>query len=151
MSLMNKITPNLWFATAQGKLSEVVEYYQTIFGEEWSSGPIFPLGDTPSGTSELCQAQLFGQRYSLIATAQLHHPFNDAISLVLTCEDQNEIDRYWNYFTQEGQESQCGWCQDRYGLRWQIIPQNLSHLLQQPNGFSIMMTQKKIVIQDYLK
>jgi predicted 3-demethylubiquinone-9 3-methyltransferase (glyoxalase superfamily) len=148
---MNKITPNLWFATAEGKLSEVVEYYQSIFGKEWSSGPIFPLGETPSGQSELCQAQLFGQRYSLIATAQLHHSFNDAISLVLTCEDQNEIDRYWNYFTQEGQESQCGWCQDRFGLRWQIIPQNLSQLLQTPNGFSIMMTQKKIVIQDYLK
>ncbi len=149
--MQNKITPNLWFTIPQGNLSEVIRYYQTVFGNEWSSGQIIPLGETPSGLSEMCQVHLFGQKYSLIATAQLHHSFNDAISLVLTCEDQQEIDRYWNYFTEEGEESQCGWCQDKFGLRWQIIPNNLSILLQKPNGFSVMMSQKRIVIEDYLK
>jgi predicted 3-demethylubiquinone-9 3-methyltransferase (glyoxalase superfamily) len=59
-----------------------------------------------------------------MCTEKEHHRFNDAVSFTLYCEDQSEIDIYWNYFTKEGKEVQCGWCTDRYDLRWQIIPKN---------------------------
>ena len=86
-----------------------------------------------------------------MSTAIEHHPLNDAVSFMINCEDQNEIDIYWNYFTREGKESQCGWCIDKYGLRWQVLPKNLDELMSKPNSFKIMMNQKKIVIEEYLK
>ena len=149
MSTVQKITSNLWYHTNNGKLGEVLEYYQIVFGDNWKSGNIVPLGNTPSGYSEMCTVELFSTRYSLIATEGLHHSFNDAVSLILNCEDQLEIDHYWNYFTKDGQQSQCGWCQDKYEFRWQIIPQNLGSLLQKKNGFNTMMKQTKIVISEF--
>ncbi|MEY4330429.1 MAG: yteG protein [Bacteroidota bacterium] len=149
MAASQKITPHFWFHTEKGTLGEVLAYYQVVFGAEWKSGSVISLGNTPSGYAEMCSVELFGSRYSLISTESLHHPFNDAASMILTCEDQSEIDHYWNYFTQEGQESQCGWCQDKFGFRWQVIPQNLGVLLQKENGFKTMMRQTKIVVAEY--
>jgi predicted 3-demethylubiquinone-9 3-methyltransferase (glyoxalase superfamily) len=60
-----------------------------------------------------------------------------------------EIDKFWNYFTKEGKESQCGWCIDKYGLRWQVIPNNLREFMARPNAWEVMMKQKKIVIAEY--
>ena len=70
---------------------------------------------------------------------------------MINCDGQNEIDKYWDYFTKEGNEVQCGWCIDKFGLRWQVLPKNLAELMSKPNAFKVMMGQKKIVIKDYLK
>lgn len=145
-----KIIPSLWFAAEDGKLASVIEYYQQIFGEAFEVGNIIPLGDTPSGYAEMGEVKIFEQKYSLMSTAQAHHPLNDALSFILHCKDQDEIDRYWNYFTKEGEASQCGWCQDKFGLRWQILPENLAELMSTPNSFAVMMQQQKIVIAEYL-
>lgn len=147
----NKITINIWFKTDKGNISEVLEYYNNIFGKDFKKEQIIPLGETPSGNSEMCKVYIFGQMYFFMSTAIEHHKLNDSISLIVNCEDQNEIDKYWNYFTKEGEESQCGWCIDKYGLRWQIIPQNLEELMSKPNSFEVMMKQKKIIIAEYLK
>ena len=147
----NKIVPSLWFSTKDGEILKVIEYYKSIFGKDFQSGQIMPLGDTPSGNAEICEVHIFGQKYSFLSTAKEHHPLNDAISLMINCEDQNEIDQYWNYFTREGEESQCGWCIDKFGLRWQVLPKNLGELMSKPNSFQVMMKQKKIVIEEYLK
>lgn len=85
----------------------------------------------------------------LMSTASEHHPLNDAISFMINCKDQEEIDKYWNYFTAEGNESQCGWCNDKYGLRWQVLPENFGMLMQKPNAWQVMMSQRKIVIAAY--
>ena len=85
-----------------------------------------------------------------MCTEKQHHPFNDAFSLIVNCDDQNEIDKYWNYFTREGKEVQCGWCTDKYELRWQVIPKSMGQLMSRPNAFNVMMRQKKIIIQEYL-
>jgi predicted 3-demethylubiquinone-9 3-methyltransferase (glyoxalase superfamily) len=145
----HKITHSLWFHADEGKLQNVLRYYQTIFGKNFVPGNPFPLGTTPSGYTEMCEVQLFGHRYSFLNTAQEHHSFNDSISFNLHCDDQEEIDRYWNYFTKEGKESQCGWCQDAYGLRWQILPVNFGALMSKPNSWQVMMGQTKIVIAEY--
>jgi predicted 3-demethylubiquinone-9 3-methyltransferase (glyoxalase superfamily) len=147
----NKIVPCLWFCTEGGNISKLIEYYKNIFGKDFQNGTIFPLGETPTGNTEICEVHIFGQIYMLMTTANEHHPLNDAMSLMINCEDQNEIDKYWNYFTQEGEESQCGWCIDKYGLRWQVLPKNFDELMGKPNSFEVMMQQKKIVIEEYLK
>ena len=147
----NKIVPNLWFNADSGSISKIIEYYKTIFFKDFEGGQIIPLGETPSGKTEMCNVTIFGQEYVLMSTAIEHHPLNDAVSFMIYCEDQSEIDKYWNYFTQEGKESQCGWCIDKYGLRWQVLPKNLGELMSKPNSFNVMMGQKKIVIKEYLK
>ncbi|NVO19221.1 MAG: VOC family protein [Bacteroidetes bacterium] len=147
----NKIVPNLWFSADGGSISKIIEYYKDIFFSDFEFGQIVPLGETPSGKTEMCTVSIYGQNYVFMSTAIEHHPLNDAVSFMINCEDQSEIDRYWNYFTSEGKESQCGWCIDKYGLRWQVLPKNLGELMSKPNSFQVMMGQKKIVIEDYLK
>ena len=147
----DKIVPSLWFNTDKGNIGEVVEYYKNIFDSDFEPGHIIPLGQTPSGNTELCEVRIFGQKYSLMSTEKEHHQFNDALAFTINCDDQNEIDKYWNYFIREGKEVQCGWCIDKYGLRWQVLPKNFGELMSKPNAWQVMMKQKKIVIEEYLK
>jgi len=147
----NKIIPSLWFSADGGSISNVVNYYKVIFGDDFEAGKIMPLGNSPSGNSEMCGVKIFGQKYSLLCTEKVHHPFNDALAFTINCEGQKEIDKFWNYFTQNGKESQCGWCIDKYGLRWQVLPNNFGELMSKPNSWKVMMSQKKIVIEEYLK
>jgi len=147
----NKIVPCLWFQTENGNIQTVTTYYETIFGEHFQAGPKVPLGNTPSGNTEMCEVNIFGKKYNFMSTANEHHAFNDALAFALYCTDQDEIDRYWDYFTLEGKEVQCGWCIDKFGLRWQVLPENLGALMSKPNSFQIMMKQKKIIIEEYLR
>jgi predicted 3-demethylubiquinone-9 3-methyltransferase (glyoxalase superfamily) len=147
----NKIIPTLWFSAHGGYINEILEYYQAIFDSDFEAGKAIVIGANPSGHSEICNITLFGQKYMLMNTEKEHHAFNDAISLTLNCEDQTEIDKFWDYFTKEGKEVQCGWCHDRYSLRWQVIPKNFNELMSRPNSMKVMMSQKKIVIEEYLK
>jgi predicted 3-demethylubiquinone-9 3-methyltransferase (glyoxalase superfamily) len=145
----NKIIPTLWFSTEAGDISKVTAYYKSIFDDAFVAGQIIPIGQTPNGNAELCEVKIFGQRYSLMSTETEHHRFNDALAFTIECEDQNEIDKYWDYFTNEGQEVQCGWCIDKYGLRWQVLPNNLGELMSKPNAWETMMKQTKIIIDAY--
>lgn len=143
---MKKVTPFLWFEKdAQG----IIAYYKSLFGEE--NIKVFGgehLSDTPSGSVETFVMHIFDQEFTIM-TAGKHDTFNDAISFTVSCRDQDEIDRYWNAITQEGKESQCGWCIDKYGLRWQIVPENLSELLARPDSVQHMLTMKKLVISEF--
>ncbi|HPJ54351.1 MAG TPA: VOC family protein, partial [Flavobacteriales bacterium] len=82
-------------------------------------------------------------------------PFNDAISFYVDCRDQEEVDRYWDRFIDDGgTESMCGWLQDRYGVRWQLIPQALIRLTNDPDParakrvVGAMLRMKRIVVRD---
>lgn len=145
----HKVTHSLWFHADGGKIKNILQYYQTIFGKDFVAGSIVPLGTTPSGTTEMSDVQLYGAKYTFLNTEREHHSFNDSFSFNLHCRDQEEIDRYWDYFTKEGEESQCGWCRDKYGLRWQILPANFGELMSKPNAWKVMMSQKKIIIAEY--
>jgi len=149
--MQHKIVPSLWFNSDGGSLTKIINYYKNIFGQDFQDGQIMPLGDTPGGNTEICEVHIFGQKYALINTAKEHQALNDAISFIINCEDQKEIDNYWEYFTREGEESQCGWCIDKYGLRWQVLPEHMGELMRQPDAAEVMMKQKKIVIEDYYK
>ena len=145
----NKIILSIWFHTNDGKLSEILDYYKSIFGDSFKNSVVFPLGETPSGNAEMCEVNIFEKKYSFMSTEKEHDKLNDSVSLTLNCEDQTEIDKYWDYFTNEGKESQCGWCIDKYGLRWQVLPQNLGELMKKPAAWETMLKQKKIVIAEY--
>jgi len=147
----NKIVPALWYCTPDGKMSQVLDYYKSIFENNFEAEDVNALGETPSGNTEICYVSLFGQTYSMMSTAIEHHRFNDAIAIIINCSDQQEIDKYWNYFTRDGEESMCGWCIDKFGLRWQIVPANMNELMSKPNAGAVMMKQKKIIIAKYFE
>lgn len=147
----NKITPALWYHTPDGRSAHVTEYYSRIFADNFKAEAPIPLGETLSGYTELCTFHLFGNSYLIMSTATEHHAFNDSFAIMVQCDDQKEIDTYWDYFTREGKPSMCGWCQDKFGLRWQIIPKNLAELMSRPNSWQVMGKQSKIVIEDFLK
>lgn len=148
--MKNKLIPSLWFHTSTGKIGEVIDYYKNIFGEAMTSEEILALGNTPSGYAERCFVSIFDNKYFFMSTEIEHNSFNDSLGFLIECSNQNEIDLYWNYFTKEGKEVVCGWCIDKYVLRWQIVPNNLWELINKPNGQNVLMNQKKIIIEEYL-
>jgi predicted 3-demethylubiquinone-9 3-methyltransferase (glyoxalase superfamily) len=104
---------------------EAARFYASIFPDS-RVDRVTPLqSDSPSGPAgsvKVVDFTLLGQRFQAISAGP-HHPFNDAISLVVACDDQAELDRYWNALLEGGGQPQaCGWLIDRFGLRWQIVP-----------------------------
>lgn len=123
-----KIFPHFWFVK---EAEEAARFYAAIFPES-RVNRVFPLpSDTPSGpagTVKIVDFTLFGQRFQAMSAGPLD-PFNHAISMVVACDDQAEIDRYWAALLQGGVEEQCGWLKDRYGVSWQIVPSMLDDLI----------------------
>jgi len=126
----SKINTFLWYAT---QAEEAARFYTSIFPDSrvdgvWALPAESPSG--PAGSVKVVEFTLFGQPFQAM-TAGPHHEFNDAISIVVTCEDQAELDRYWNALLQGGgKEQACGWLTDKFGLRWQIIPRMLDELMR---------------------
>jgi predicted 3-demethylubiquinone-9 3-methyltransferase (glyoxalase superfamily) len=125
----SKIYTHLWYAE---QAEEAASFYASIFPDSRVER-VTPLqSDTPSGPAgsvKVVDFTLLGQRFQAL-TAGPHHEFNDAISIVVECDDQAELDRYWNAILEGGGKPQaCGWIIDRFGLRWQIVPAILSDLM----------------------
>lgn len=121
---MKKITPFLWF---DKNLKEITDFYVSVFPEAKvrSSGA---LSDTPSGEVEMATLEIFGQELSLM-TAGPMFKFNEAISFVVRCENQAEIDYYWDKLSAVPEAEQCGWLKDKYGLSWQIVPTAMDKMM----------------------
>lgn len=124
-----KILTHLWYAK---EAEEAARFYASIFPDSRVDRVIPLLSPSPSGppgSVKIVDFTLLGQPFQAI-TAGPHDPFNDAISLVVRCEDQAELDRYWNALIEGGGKPQaCGWLIDRFGLRWQIVPALLDDLM----------------------
>ena len=125
-----KIMTHLWYRT---DVEEAVEFYCSIFPDSRidrvttlrNEGP-----GIPPHTVKVVDFTLFGQAFQAISGVP-HHEFNDAISIVVQCDDQAELDRYWNAILENGGQPQaCGWIIDRWGLRWQIVPAKLGDWLR---------------------
>jgi predicted 3-demethylubiquinone-9 3-methyltransferase (glyoxalase superfamily) len=123
---MPRITPNLWFDT-QGE--EADEFYCSIFPNSKITNVTYysEAGPRPAGTVLTVDFVLDGQEFTAINGGP-EFTFTEAISLLVNCADQEEIDYYWSKLTEGGQEVQCGWLKDRYGLSWQISPEGLTDL-----------------------
>lgn len=74
---------------------------------------------------------------------------NEAVSFMVNCKDQAEIDDFWDKLSKEPEFEQCGWCKDKFGLSWQIVPENMAELMQRLDAFATMMAMKKITIADF--
>ncbi|MCA9388207.1 VOC family protein [Candidatus Berkelbacteria bacterium] len=140
-----RITPSLWIAASA---KEVADYYQGIFKAESTVSDDASFDETPSGETQIFNMNLKGLALQVMCTGK-HDDFTDAVSFVLPCRDQAEIDYFWNAFTNEGKASRCGWCQDKYGVRWQVIPENLGELMSRPGGMETMLKQGKIIVDEY--
>ena len=123
-----KIVPHLWFPE---KAAEAARFYATLFPHSGVDRVTTIPSDTPSGPAgsvEVVEFTLAGQRFMAIGAGPLD-PFNHAVSFLVNCEDQAEIDRLWEALSKGGTVEQCGWLRDRYGLSWQITAAALGMLM----------------------
>ncbi|MCK7627494.1 VOC family protein [Streptomyces sp. RS10V-4] len=128
---MPKIVPTLWFDT-QGL--EAAEFYCSVFPHSRITAVThYPeTGPRPAGTVLTVEFELDGQAFTALNGGP-EFTFSEAVSLTVTCAGQEEIDRYWAALSEGGQEGPCGWLKDRYGLSWQIAPEGMAAILNDPD------------------
>ena len=125
---MQKISPFLWF---DGKAEEAMRFYVSIFKNS-KVGAITRYGDAgpgPKGTVMVVTFQLDGQEF-IALNGGPQFTFSPAISFVVNCETQEEVDAFWEKLSEGGEKLQCGWLRDKYGLSWQIVPTVLGEMMQ---------------------
>lgn len=124
-----KIFPFLWYAK---EAEEAARFYASVFPDSRVDGVTTMRSESPSGppgSVKIVDFTLLGQRFQAMSAGPLD-PFNHAISLVVMCDDQAEIDRYWDALLQGGSPEACGWLKDRYGVSWQIVPAVLDEMMK---------------------
>lgn len=145
---MPRITPNLWFDN-QGQ--EAAEFYVSVFPNSRITNITYygEAGPGPAGTPMTVDFVLDGQEHTAINGGPLF-TFDEAISLLINCADQDEVDYYWSKLSEGGEEGPCGWLKDRYGLSWQVCPVGLIEMVNDPDtsraqrAMQAMFTMKKI-------
>lgn len=128
---MQKITPFLWF---DGKAEEAAKFYTSIFKNS-KMGTVNRYGDNgpgPKGTVMIATFQIDGQQFIALNGGPAFK-FTPAISFMVNCETQEEVDHFWEKLSQGGTTQQCGWLQDQFGVSWQIVPTALGRLMSDPN------------------
>ena len=129
---MQKITPFLWYAK---EAEEAARFYSSIFPDSRVTRVVTLPSESPSGppgSVKIVEFVLFGQWFTAMSAGPLD-PFNHAVSFVVNCDDQAEVDRYWNALLDGGTPEQCGWLRDRYGVSWQIVPTVLGRMMGNPD------------------
>ena len=129
---MQKIVPFLWYTK---EAEEAATLYTGIFPDSRITRVTSMPSESPSGPAgsvKIVEFVLFGQPFTAMSAGPLD-PFNHAISFVVNCADQAEVDRYWNALLEGGAAEQCGWLKDRFGLCWQIVPNVLSEMMSSPD------------------
>jgi predicted 3-demethylubiquinone-9 3-methyltransferase (glyoxalase superfamily) len=148
---MSGITPNLWFDT---EAEEAVNFYCSIFEDSKILGVSHygEAGPRPAGMVLTVDFQLRGQRFTAINGGP-EFKFDEAISFMVDCETQEEVDEFWEKLSADGEAGPCGWLKDKYGLSWQIVPTRLGELLQDEDPekatrvMTAMLQMGKIEIQ----
>ncbi|MEP7231959.1 MAG: VOC family protein [Ginsengibacter sp.] len=154
---LQKITPNLWF---DKQAEDAARFYTSIFKNS-RIGKISRYGTEgveqhgmPEGTVMVIEFELEGQKFTGL-NGGLHFKFSEAISFIINCETQEEVDYYWNKLSEDGdpKAQMCGWLKDKFGLSWQIVPLSLSQLMSDPDRekagrvMNAMLKMKKIDIK----
>lgn len=155
---MSKITPFLWFDT---KAEEAANFYTSVFSaaprrDLASGGPnskinqiVHASADTPSGPKGsvlVIDFELNGEKFTALNGGPAFK-FNPSISFVISCKDQSEIDYFWEKLSAVPEAEQCGWLTDKYGLSWQVVPENIGELVSSEAGMKAMMEMKKLDIK----
>ena len=144
---MSKITPFLWF---DSELEEALELYGRVFPEV----KVLNRVNGPDGNLFWGEFEIAGSPFKAM-NAGPSHPFTEAVSFWIDCEDQAEVDHYWDALTADGgREDQCGWLKDKFGVSWQVIPRRLTELMSDPDqeaagrATQAMLQMRKIVVAD---
>lgn len=139
-----RITPFLWFDT---QADEAVDFYLSIFKNARKISEMrWPEGNPNAGKLLTVNFELDGQRFTAINAGPMYK-FNEAVSFVVRCESQADVDYYWEkLLAGGGQEIQCGWLKDKFGLVWQVVPSKLPELIKHPKAMKAMMGMKKLDI-----
>jgi predicted 3-demethylubiquinone-9 3-methyltransferase (glyoxalase superfamily) len=148
---IQKITPFLWF---DHQAEEAAAFYTSIFPDSKIVKVVRygPAGPGVPGTVMTVEFQLEGQTFVALNGGPIFQ-FTEAISFVVNCQTQDEVDRYWEKLTEGGGQVQCGWLKDRFGVSWQIVPSELPELLGDPDPerstrvMKAMLTMKKLDIR----
>ncbi|HET8884529.1 MAG TPA: VOC family protein [Candidatus Saccharimonadales bacterium] len=153
--MQQKITPNLWF---DGNAQEAVDYYVSVFPDSKVLSTAYYPNSMDEGLADFQQNlagkvltiefELSGQHFTAI-NAGPEFKFTEAVSFAIDCKDQEEIDYYWEKLSSVAESEQCGWCKDKFGLSWQVVPQNMGELMQHPDAFARMMQMKKLIISEF--
>lgn len=153
--MQQKIVPNLWF---NGNAQEAADYYVSVFpNSQVLSTEYYPksaeegLADfqlNMAGKPLVIEFELSGQHFSAI-NAGPEFTFSEAISFAVSCKDQEEIDYFWEKLSSVPESEQCGWCKDKFGLSWQIVPENMGELMKKPDAYAKMMKMHKLVISEF--
>lgn len=142
---MNNISPFLWF---DKEAAEAARFYCTVFKDAKITSTTL-LENTPSGTVEIITMEIFGQEYQLMSAGPLFK-FTEAISFVIYCDNQDEIDFYWDRLSADPYGGECGWLKDKFGLSWQVVPRAMTEMLKSKDKptlarvTSAIMKMKKI-------
>jgi predicted 3-demethylubiquinone-9 3-methyltransferase (glyoxalase superfamily) len=143
-----RITPFLWFDT---NAEEAVDFYISVFPNSRRLSELktnYDGGAVPRGSVLTIAFELDGAKFTALNGGP-HFKFTEAISLVVRCDSQEEVDYYWEKLTSGGgSEVQCGWLKDKFGLAWQVTPVRLIELIENPNAMQAMMKMKKIDIAE---
>ena len=122
---MQRITPHLWY---DKEAKEAAEFYTSVFPNS-KIKDITTLHDTPSGTVDVVTIELLGQEFMMISAGP-EFKFNEAISFIVYCDTQDEIDYFWEKLSAVPESEQCGWLKDKYGLSWQIVPTAMGDMMK---------------------
>lgn len=148
------ITPSLMFSQKNtNHAEEAINFYLSVFKDAKQGTLARYSEDTgPAKASSLMFADftLAGQWLAAMDSGvEQDFSFNEAISLAVACKDQAEIDYFWGKLSSVPASEQCGWCKDKYGLSWQIVPENMDELMKKPSAFAKLMQMKKLIIDDF--
>ena len=155
-----KITPSLMFTGKQyGRVDEAIKHYSLIFKQVTVEGILrYGANELPDeeGKVKHAQIEVNGQKFMLMESAAGHKfTFTEGVSLTVYCETQEEIDHYWEKFTESGEESMCGWLKDKFGVSWQIIPTMLGKIMSDPakagKAAQAFMSMRKLNIEQIIQ
>jgi predicted 3-demethylubiquinone-9 3-methyltransferase (glyoxalase superfamily) len=141
-----RITPFLWF---DSNAEEAVNFYLTVFKNSRRLDEFRNSDDSvgPKGSVLTIAFELDGQKFTALNGGP-HFKFTEAVSFVVRCDSQQEVDDYWSKLLAGGSESQCGWLKDKFGLSWQIVPARLGELIKHPKALQAMLQMKKLDIAE---
>ena len=141
-----RISAFLWF---NDNAEEAVDFYLSIFKNSRRVSELRNTGDAPGPKGGILTIafDLDGQRFTALNGGPTY-AFNPAVSFVVRCDNQDEVDYYWERLTSGGKEIQCGWLVDKFGVSWQVVPARIAELIKSPKGMQAMMKMKKFNIAE---
>jgi predicted 3-demethylubiquinone-9 3-methyltransferase (glyoxalase superfamily) len=141
-----RISPFLWF---NDNAEEAVDFYISVFKNSRRVGELRNNGEAPGTKGGILTIafELDGLRFTALNGGPTYS-FNPAVSFVIRCDNQDEVDYYWERLTKGGTEVQCGWLTDKFGVSWQVVPANIAELIKTPKGMQAMMKMVKFDIAE---